>query len=98
RSFFFDTLLGTRSRQLNAKPLGGWGSVVGIPCWSYASVANVRARRAGARCAGVVRSPVVLLARGAQPDRVLRMVLISARCAGVIPCQCGAVMRGSKRA
>jgi hypothetical protein len=53
-----------------------------------------RVRRSDpARCAGVVRRPVVLLARCAKRARVPGVVQMSARCAGVIRCWCGAVMR-----
>jgi hypothetical protein len=48
-----------------------------------------------ARYAGVVRSLVVLLARRALRDRVLGVIPIEARCAGVVACQCGAVMPGA---
>jgi len=64
-------------------------------------------RRAGARYAGVVRPPVVLNARGAGVvrtpvvrmarcavrDRVRRVILPNARCAGVIPGWCGSAER-----
>lgn len=81
-------------------PLGGWGSVVGNPVWSHRPVSN-----GNARCAWLVVPvpvmqawcflPVVLLARCATPDRVLGVVLIRARCVGVIVCWCGAVMPGA---
>jgi hypothetical protein len=48
-----------------------------------------------ARCAGVVRRLVVLLARRALRDRVLGVIPIEARCAGVILWRCGAVMRAA---
>jgi hypothetical protein len=48
-----------------------------------------------ARCAGVVRSPVVLFARCVERDRVLGVVLIRAGCAGVIACWCGTLMRAA---
>jgi hypothetical protein len=54
-----------------------------------------QARRADARCAGVVRTPVVRSARYAGLDRVLGVVLASARRADVVPCGCGAVMPGA---
>ena len=56
---------------------------------------SCQARRAGARYAGVVRSPVVLIARCAQRDRVLGVIPSSARCAGVIACRRGADMRAA---
>jgi hypothetical protein len=55
-----------------------------------------QARRAGARCASVVRSPVVRIARGGQRDRVLGVIQIEARCAGVVSCRCGARMPGAR--
>ena len=54
-----------------------------------------QARRAQARCAGVVRRLVVRIARCVRPDRVLGVVLIEARCAGVVLSQCGAVRRAA---
>ena len=45
---------------------------------------------------GVVRRLVVRSARYGQRDRVLGVIPIEARCAGVIPCWCGAVMRGAR--
>ena len=51
-----------------------------------------QARRASARCAGVVRSPVVRSARSAERDCVLDVVLIEARCGGVRTCRRGALM------
>jgi hypothetical protein len=76
--------------RLNAWPLGGWGSVVARPflitCAGLGCECPLcQARCAGARCAGVVRWPVVLLARRARRDRVL----------GVIPTECSLCQRGS---
>jgi hypothetical protein len=45
-----------------------------------------QARRAGARGAGVIRALVVRIARRAERDRVLGVVLIEARYAGVVLC------------
>ena len=82
------------------KPLGGWGSVAGNPilvtCAGLGCARRLcQGRRAGARCAGVVRPPVVRNARCAQPDRVLGVVLMEARGAGVIACRCGTRMPGA---
>jgi len=44
---------------------------------------------------GVVRRLVVRSARYGQRDRVLGVIPIEARCAGVIPCWCSAVMRAA---
>ena len=44
-----------------------------------------------ARYAGVVRASVVRIARCGQRDRVLGVIQIAARCAGVILCRCGAL-------
>ena len=78
-------------------PLGGWAVWFLALFWSNEPVSEMNAGFAGlvvliARCAGVVRSPVVLLARCAQHDRVPLVVRIMARYAGVIVCQCGALM------
>ena len=54
-------------------------------------------RRAVARCAGVIRTPVVQHAGAAERDRVRDVVPMNARYAGVIPCRCGAVMRLADR-
>jgi hypothetical protein len=75
-----------RLRRLMGRPLGGWGSVVAR------TFSDVHARCVSARCAGVVRRLVVLLARCGQQDRVLGVVPPNARRAGVIACPCGAVM------
>jgi hypothetical protein len=89
-----------RAARVKRNPLGGWGSVVGNPV-SVICVGLVcersscQARRASARCAGVVGMLVVRYARCAQRDRVLGVVQIEARCASVIACQCGAVMPGA---
>jgi hypothetical protein len=98
--WYFERPYPARSRQLNGKPLGGWGSVVGtpflVPCAGLGCARRLcQGRRAGARCAGVVRPPVVRNARCAQPDRVLGVVLMEARGAGVIACRCGTRMPGA---
>src|SRR6266487_3997556 len=54
-----------------------------------------QARRAGARCAGVVQRLVVRRARCAERDRMLGVIPLKARRAGVVLCQCGAVMRAA---
>ena len=55
-----------------SEPFGRPGNVIGRPFWLRESVADRNAhhavaRRAGARAAAMVRSPVVLTARGARP-------------------------------
>ncbi len=91
------------------KPLGGWGSVIGnpvlVPCAGFGWGGPwCPARRAGARCAGVVRARVVRMARRATRDYVRGVIPSNARYAGVIPCRGGAVMplrhakRGGQRA
>jgi hypothetical protein len=84
-----------RSRQLNANPFGTRGGVIAIPfsIWirriAHPEGAFCQLRRAGARCAGVVRRLVVLNARGAEVIR--RPVVLKARSGqrghmlGVIP-------------
>jgi len=89
-----------RSRRLMRNSLGGWGSVVVHPVVVIGAGLGCahrwrQARRAQARCAGVVRRLVVRIARCVRPDRVLGVVLIEARCAGVVLSQCGAVMRAA---
>ena len=87
-----------RSRRLMRNSLGGWGNVAGnLFCdgdetGAILERASCRFRRAGARCAGVVRRPVVRRARRATRDRVLRVVLITARGAGVLACWRGTCM------
>ena len=82
-------------------PLGGWGSVVRTPVFDGEESVAIRerwlcqARRADARYASVVRSPVVRIARYAERDPVLGVVQIKARCAGVISCRRGAAMRAA---
>jgi len=87
-------------RQLNGIPLGGWGSVVVCLFGCSTSISDMRAR--GARLvvlAPVVpawfESPVVRIARYGQRGRVLGVIPIEARCAGVIECWCGALMPGA---
>ena len=58
---------------------------------------SCRLRRAGARCAGVVRRPVVRIARRAKRAYVLGVVPIMARCAGVIACWRGTFMRAASQ-
>jgi hypothetical protein len=72
--------------------LGGWGSVVGNPILVPCAILDEKPVVQRARYAGVVQWPVVLKARRAERERVLGVVLIKARCAGVILCWCGAVM------
>jgi hypothetical protein len=66
------------------KPFGRWAMwSAHLSCW-YVAVAIVNARGANAgpaqaRGAGVVRAPVVLLARRALPDRVRRVIPENAR-------------------
>jgi len=54
-----------------------------------------QARCVSARCAGVVRWPVVRYARRAKRDRVRIVVPPNARYAGVIACWCGTFMRAA---
>ena len=88
------------ARRLTGNSLGGWGSVVVHPVVVIGAGLGCahrwrQARRAQARCAGVVRRLVVRIARCVRPDRVLGVVLIEARCAGVVLSQCGAVRRAA---
>ncbi len=86
-----------RSRRLMGRPLGSCGSVAGNPvlvaCVDLGYERRLcQARCARARCAGVIRWPVVRIARYAARDRVLGVVQIKARRASVVPCRCGARM------
>jgi hypothetical protein len=83
--------------------LGGWGSVVAPPflvtCVGLECERQLcQSDRAGARRAGVVRSPVVRNVRPRQCDRVLGVIPIEARCAGVVPCRVVRSCRCGKRA
>ena len=64
---------------------------------SVAIARRAGARRAVARAAGVIRTPVVQTAGAAECDRVRDVVPMNARRAGVIACQRGAVMRVADR-
>jgi hypothetical protein len=74
------------------------GSVVRTPAFDGEEAVPIRerrlcqTRRAGARCAGVVRRPVVRIACCAKRDRVVGVVGLKARCASVVPCRCGTLM------
>ena len=75
-----------RSRRLNGNPFGTRGSVIATPFsfWMWRiglpEGALYQFRRAGARCAGVVRRPVVQKVRCAEVVR--RLVVLVARYAG----------------
>ena len=77
-----------RSRRLIGNPFGTRGSAIVIPFsfWMRRIALLERSfcqlRRAEARCAGVVRMPVVLEARYAGVVRT--PVVLIARCAGVV--------------
>ncbi len=86
--------------SLNSHPVGWLGqrgrhSVFRVQRITEAHARCAGARRAVARCAGVVRAFVVLLARCALRDRVLGVVPLNARYAGVISCRGGAFMPGA---
>ena len=76
-------MLYPRSERLNpgrsAAGQRGRQSPFGEQLGGVASARRARLRRAGAACAGVVRRPVVRIARGGMRDRVRRVILPHAR-------------------